>query len=144
MTSAIRQALGELAHHVERPSKLPVDGDDTRAVAISAWASLPIAILPSGIRTTHAMPGAGAYAAAEAEVLPVEAQMTARAPSSTALLMAIVMPAVLERAGRIHALELEVELDAERRAEARRGTSGVSPSPSVMTGVASVTGRYAR
>jgi hypothetical protein len=38
------------------------------------------------------MPARAANAAAEAEVLPVEAQMTARAPISSALEMATVMP----------------------------------------------------
>ncbi len=38
------------------------------------------------------MPAAVAYAAAEAVVLPVEAQMTAFAPACAAAVIAIVMP----------------------------------------------------
>ena len=62
------------------------------APCTSAWASLPIAILPCGTRTAQVSPARAAYAAALALVLPVEAQMTAFAPSSTALVIAIVMP----------------------------------------------------
>ena len=38
------------------------------------------------------MPAAAPYAAAEADVLPVEAQMIARAPSSSAFATATTMP----------------------------------------------------
>src|SRR5262245_35475318 len=57
-----------------------------------ACASLPSAIFPSGIKTAHFMSQRAAYAAAEAEVLPVEAHMTHLAPASAALEIAIVMP----------------------------------------------------
>ena len=51
-------------------------------------------------------------------MLPVEAQTIARAPASAALATARTMPAVLERAGRVLALDLEVQVaQAERRAE---------------------------
>ena len=43
----------------------------TWAPCTTAWASLPAAILPSGMRTAHVMPARVAYAAAEAEVFPV-------------------------------------------------------------------------
>ena len=62
-----------------------------------------------------------------------------RAPASTALATATTMPAVLERAGRVLALDLEVQVGAgraRRRAGAAR-TSGVKPSPRVSGGVAS-------
>ena len=55
----------------------------TTEPCIIACESLPSAILPSGISTKHAMPARAAYAAAAAEVLPVEAQMIAIAPAST-------------------------------------------------------------
>lgn len=42
------------------------------------------------------MPARTAYAAAEAEVLPVEAQMTACAPSSLARVIAMVIPRSLK------------------------------------------------
>ncbi len=44
---------------------------------MTAWASLPIAILPCGISTAQVISPRAAYAAAEAEVLPVEAHSTA-------------------------------------------------------------------
>ncbi len=44
------------------------------------------------MRTTHFSPARLAYAAAEAEVLPVDAQTTAFAPLASALEMATVMP----------------------------------------------------
>lgn len=62
----------------------------------SAWPILPSAILPCGTSTAQTIPARTAYAAAEAEVLPVEAQMTACAPSSLARVMAIVMPRSLK------------------------------------------------
>src|SRR4051794_33905421 len=67
-----------------------------RAPCTSAWAILPVAILPAGIRTAQVMPARAAYAAAEADVLPVEAQMIALAPDSTALETATVMPRSLK------------------------------------------------
>ena len=68
----------------------------TLAPCITAWASLPAAILPSGISTAARIPARAAYAAADADVLPVDAQMTASAPSSTALDSATVMPRSLK------------------------------------------------
>lgn len=50
----------------------------------SACASFPMATLPEGRNTAHFMPALEAYAAREAEVLPVEAQPTTLAPSSLA------------------------------------------------------------
>ncbi len=59
---------------------------------MSAWASLPAAILPSGTITAPRTPARAAYAAADADVLPVEAQINARLPCSTAFDTATVMP----------------------------------------------------
>ena len=42
--------------------------------------------------TKHGIPALAAKAAAEADVFPVEAQITARAPSDTACVIATVMP----------------------------------------------------
>ena len=53
---------------------------------------MPCAILPSGTITAQVMPARAAYAAALAAVLPVEAQITALAPSRTAADSAHVMP----------------------------------------------------
>src|SRR4051794_32346645 len=63
-----------------------------RAPCTSACAILPSAILPAGMSTAQVSPARAAYAAADADVLPVEAQMTALAPASTALDTATVMP----------------------------------------------------
>ena len=63
-----------------------------RAPWTSAWAILPVAIFPAGMSTAQVRPARAAYAAAEADVLPVEAQMIAFAPASTALETATVMP----------------------------------------------------
>jgi hypothetical protein len=76
-------------------SKLPAS-DITRAPCISVWAIFPWAILPSGTITAQRMPAREAYAAALAAVLPVEAQITALAPSRTAALTAHVIPRSLK------------------------------------------------
>ena len=53
---------------------------------------MPIAIFPSGTNTTGCIPALVAYAAADALVFPVDAQITALAPSSAAFEIAIVIP----------------------------------------------------
>ncbi|CAB4628231.1 unannotated protein [freshwater metagenome] len=58
----------------------------------TACASFPSAIFPLGIRTAGTIPALTAYAAADAEVFPVDAQITALDPSSAAFEIAIVMP----------------------------------------------------
>ena len=68
----------------------------TRAPWIAACESLPSATAPFGTMTNARMPARDAKAAAEAEVLPVEAQMTAREPISSAFEMATVMPRSLK------------------------------------------------
>ena len=78
----------------------------------TAWLSLPIAILPSGTSTAAVMPACAAYAAAEADVLPVDAQMTAFAPCSIGRRDGDGHAAVLERAGGVHALELHPHVGA--------------------------------
>ncbi len=61
-----------------------------------ACASLPAAILPCGTSTNGLTPARAAYAAIDAEVLPVEAHTTASAPSPTAQDSATVMPRSLK------------------------------------------------
>ena len=91
----------------------------SRAPAASAWASLPRATLPAGRTTKQGRPAAAAYAAADALVLPVDAHTTAFAPAATARLTGQDHAPVLERPGRVGALELEVKvLDADLGAEA--------------------------
>src|SRR4051812_16860962 len=72
-------------------SKLP-ETCSNRAPCTRAWASLPSAILPVGTSTAQVRPARAAYAAADADVLPVEAQMIALLPASTALDTAMVIP----------------------------------------------------
>src|SRR6185437_16427885 len=96
-----------------------------------AWLSLPNAIFPSGTRTAQLRPAAVAYAAADAEVLPVDAQMTLRAPPAFAWVIAVVIPRSLnEPVGFTpsHLSQTSHRVSSDRYA-AR--TSGVPPSPSV-------------
>ena len=89
-------------------------------------------------------PALAAYAAAEAEVLPVEAHTTASAPSSTALEIAIVIPRSLNDPVGLapsYLSQTSAPVCADRFS---LRTSGVPPSRSVITGVASVTGRRSR
>src|ERR1700733_5242402 len=99
---------------------------------------------PSGMSTAQVRPARDEYAAADAEVLPVEPHTTALAPSSAALEMASVIPRSLK-----DPVGLAPSTFSHTRAPAladRRGagSSGVPPSHSVTTGVAPVTGRYCR
>ena len=85
-----------------------------------------------------------AYAAAEAAVFPVEAHTTARAPSSSAFETAITRPRSLKLPVGLapsHLSQSSTPSFSESRG-ARR--SGVEPSPSVTTGVASVRGSRSR
>ena len=103
-----------------------------------AWLSLPIAILPSGTSTTAWMPAWVAYAAADAEVLPVDAQMTAFAPCSTAFEIAMVMPRSLKEPVGFMPSNFTNTFAPVRADRAGAGSSGVPPSPSVTIGVASL------
>src|SRR5437764_3110163 len=96
------------------------------------------------MRTAQVRPARAAYADAEAEVLPVEAQTTALAPSSTALEMAMVMPRSLKEPVGL-APSYFSQTVAFRRSESRgAGSRGVPPSRRVTTGVASETSRKDR
>ena len=98
-------------------SKLPSMAT-TRAPAIRAWSSLPAAIWPFGSTTMTSSPAAAPYAAAEAEVLPVEAHTIARCARLGGLGDGQDHAPVLERAGRVLALHLEVQVgEAERVAQ---------------------------
>ena len=69
-----------------------------------------------------------------AAVLPVEAQITARAPSSTALATATTMPRSLKLPVGFSISSLRWS-SSPRRSESRgAGTSGVEPSPSESAG----------
>ena len=102
-----------------------------------AWAIFPAAILPSGTSTTGVSPALAAYAAIEAEVLPVEAQTTACAPSALATEMAVVMPRSLkEPVGLLPSTFSHTSPPVTEQSHSDR-TSGVPPSPSVTAGVPS-------
>ena len=79
-------------------------------------------------------------------MLPVEAQTTAALPSSTAFDNAMVMPRSLnEPVGFIPSYLRKIRsLPPISRASRGAGTSGVAPSPSVTTGVRSLTGKNLR
>ena len=111
---------------------------------MSACASLPVAILPSGTITAPVIPARAAYAAALAAVLPVEAQMTALAPSRTAADTAHVMPRSLKEPVGL-APSILSHTSAPTRSESRSAaTSGVEPSLSEMTGSSGPKGRRSR
>ncbi len=124
-------------------SKLPVIGT-TFAPWMSACASLPSAIWPCGMTTPHVSPARAAYAAADADVFPVDAHTTTFTPASTAFEIAIVMPRSLNEpvgfAPSIFRYTSRLNSSDSRSA----CSNGVPPSSSVMTGVASLTGRCSR
>ncbi len=121
-------------------SKLPCTCNSSALWAI-AWASLPIAIFPSGTSTAALMPAWVAYAAAEAEVFPVEAQMTAFAPCSIAFETAMVIPRSLNEPVGFMPSNFTYTVAPVRADSAGAGISGVPPSPRVMIGVASLMSR---
>jgi hypothetical protein len=95
LTSETGKSWDSFEASARQSSKLPLTCNSL-APWTSAWASLPSAILPCGTSTAQVSPARAAYAAAEALVLPVEAQMIAFDPSSTALETAMVMPRSLK------------------------------------------------
>ena len=85
------------------------------------------------------------YAAADADVFPVDAQTTARAPASTALATATTIPRSLNEPVGFWPSTLRYRFGAPMAAPRRSAcTSGVAPSPRVSAGVASVIGRNLR
>ena len=96
---------------------------------------------PSGINTRHDMPARAAYAAAEAEVFPVEAQTTARAPSSSALDIATVMPRSLNEPVGLAPSIFKKTLASRRAERFGASTRGVRPSIRLTTGVFALTGK---
>jgi hypothetical protein len=77
-------------------------------------------------------------------VLPVEAQMTACAPSSTALVIAIVIPRSLKDPVGLAPSTFSHTSQPVRRDSSGAGTSGVAPSWRVTTGLVGPTGRRSR
>ena len=72
------------------------------------------------------------------------AQITAVAPSSTALLMAKHMPRSLNDPVGLRPSSFTCTSSSRHSDSASSRTSGVAPSPMLITGVASVTGRNSR
>ena len=110
------------------------------APCATAWDILPMEILPSGTSTAQRIPACFAYAAADAEVLPVDAQTTALAPSSLALVMAMVIPRSLKEPVGFMPSNFSHTAEPVSSESARARISGVPPSPMVTTSVCSVTG----
>ena len=100
--------------------------------------------MPLGTSTAHVIPALAAYAAALADVLPVEAQMTAWAPASAALEIATVMPRSLNEPVGLAPSYFSHTSQPVTALSTAACTSGVPPSRSDTTGVASVTGRRSR
>jgi hypothetical protein len=78
------------------------------------------------------------------EVVPVDAQMTARAPSSLALVMAMVMPRSLKEPVGLAPSTLRYTSQPTRAESSWASTSGVPPSPRVTTSAPGVTGSRPR
>jgi hypothetical protein len=100
--------------------------------------------LPRGTRTAQSSPPRAANAAALALVLPVEAQITVRAPRPAAMLIATVMPRSLNEPVGLPASTLRYTSQPVRRDSSGAGSSGVPPSCRVTTGVLPVTGSRSR
>src|SRR5687767_5202564 len=98
-----------------------------------------MAIFPWGRMTTHFIPARAAYAAADAEVLPVLAQITTLAPRSFALDTATVIPRSLKEQLGFIASSFRKSSKLAPIACAKLGTRrrGVLPSFNVTMGVAS-------
>ena len=90
------------------------------------------------------MPALTAYADALAEVLPVDAQITARAPSSAALLMAIVIPRSLNDPVGLAPSNFSHTSHSSVSLSEHAYTRGVPPSRSDTTGVFVLTGSRSR
>src|SRR5690606_2290083 len=113
-----------------------------------AWLRLPNATLPSGIKTMDARPARAAYAAAEAEVFPVDAHMTAWEPASFALVSATVIPRSLKEPVGLSPSYFTYTSASMPKAWANRetGMRGVAPSSRVtisVSGPTGMNGRYA-
>ena len=111
---------------------------------MSAWASLPVAMRPSGTMTAPVSPARAAYAAALAAVLPVDAQITASAPSRTAADTAQVIPRSLNDPVGLEPSSLSQTSAPTRSPMTGAGTSGVEPSPIEITGSPSANGSRSR
>src|SRR5438270_942897 len=94
--------------------------------------------------TAHVSPARAAYAAALADVLPVDAHTTALAPSSAAFEMATVIPRSLNEPVGLRPSYFKYTLAPTRADNRGAGNRGVPPSWRVTTGVSGPTGRCDR
>ena len=111
---------------------------------MTACASLPIAILPCGISTAQVIPARAAYAAADADVLPVDAHSTAFWPRATASVTAIVMPRSLNEPVGLSPSTLRCTVQPVYSDNRGADTSGVPPSSRVIAVQSSSTGSRSR
>src|SRR5205814_4022607 len=97
-----------------------------------ACTSLPLAILPAGKMTAQRIPARAAYAAAEADVFPVDAQIKPWARRSTALDTATVMPRSLNEPVGFKPSHLINTRPPMRSLNRGAKTNGVDPSANVI------------
>jgi len=96
------------------------------------WTSFELAAPPAATTMTASSPARAAYAAADAAVLPVDAQTIVVAPPSTARVTATLMPRSLNDPvgfAPSHFSQTSTPSRSETRGACR---SGVLPSPSVI------------
>src|SRR4029077_19958219 len=109
---------------------------------MSACDSLFIAISPDGTTTIARTPARAAYAAIDADVLPVDAHTRARLPASSALATATTMPRSLKDPVGFRPSYLKnSRLRPRARPMLRLGTRGVEPSCRSTSGVDGPIGR---
>src|ERR1700761_5486127 len=114
------------------------------APCMTACASLPIAILPCGMSTAQVMPARAAYAAADAEVLPVDAHNTACWPRATASVTAIVIPRSLNEPVGLRPSTLRCTVQPVYSDSRGADINGVPPSSRVMAVQLSSSGSRSR
>src|SRR5262252_7115436 len=142
LTTATSPLAASLRTSSRQSSKLP-STCSSLAPYTSACASLPSAILPRGTNTTQLSPARAAYAAALALVLPVDAQITVRAPLAAASETATVMPRSLNEPVGFIPSALSSTRHPVNSDSTGAGSSGVPPSPSVMTASGGMSGKLA-
>ena len=111
---------------------------------MTAWASLPAAILPCGMSTAQPMPARVAYAAADADVLPVDAHSTAFWPRAFASVTAMVMPRSLNEPVGLRPSTLRYTSHPVTADRWVAWMSGVPPSYSVTGSQSEPIGRRSR
>ena len=114
------------------------------APCMTAWDSLPWAIFPSGMSTAEAIPARAAYAAADADVFPVDAHMSTFLPWWTASVTATVIPRSLNDPVGFAPSTLSHTSQPVRSDRWFARTSGVPPSLSVTGSQSAAKGMRSR